>query len=123
MNNLTKDNLTGRMVRKYRKEKGWTLSADPKHGSSLLQKIQDRFGDQTCKRLTKRETFKNLEAPGKRHIELTAKELYQVATTLGIPMFALLVDYDAPLEPSALDANCTTLELVIGQGKQMQLNI
>lgn len=117
MNDLTNDNPIGQQVRKYRKERGWTLSANPKRGSSLMDEIKARFGEQTCERLTKRETFKNLETSGRRHIELTAKELYQVAATLEVPLLALLVDYDDPNAASSLDPDRTVYELAMEQGQ------
>lgn len=120
MNELTSANATGRLIRKYRKEKGWTLSPNPQRGTSLIKVIEDKFGENTCKRLTSREIFKNIESQEPRHVKLTVEELYQVATALEVPLFALLVDYDDPNATSSLDPNLTAYDLIMQQSETMR---
>lgn len=120
MTELTNTNVTGRLIRKYRKEKGWTLSPNPQRGTSLIKAIKDKFGENTCKRLTSREIFKNIESQEPRHVKLTVEELYQVAAALEVPLFALLIDYDDPNATSALDPSLTTYDLVMQQSEAMK---
>lgn len=120
MTELTNTNVTGRLIRKYRKEKGWTLSPNPRRGTSLIKAIKDKFGENTCKRLTSREIFKNIESQEPRHVKLTVEELYQVAAALEVPLFALLIDYDDPNATSTLDPSLTTYDLVMQQSEAMK---
>ena len=110
------DSETGRLIRKYRKEKGWTISEDPKRGISILQVIREHFGRKASPRLLKKETFKNFESQGSHHVEPTAIELYQIAQVLEVPLLALLIDYDTPCNTSPFDDSKSIFEAATQEG-------
>lgn len=121
MAQLTKNAFSvGQLIRKYRKEKGWTISEDPKRGISILHVVQERFGDATSPRLLKTETFKNFETSGPHHTDPTAIELYQIACVLEVPMLALMLDYDTPHIRPAFDPRQTIFQIAQSESESIQ---
>lgn len=123
MNDLTKTTYyypTGALIHKYRKERGWTITENPKRGTSILQVIKERFGEAASPRLLKKETFKNLESQGSHHTEPTAVELYQIAVVLEVPLLALIMDYDTPHATSPFDSSKTIFEIAQYEGTATQ---
>lgn len=122
MSDLTKANdyLTGKLIRRYRKEKGWSLAEEPKRGTSILQMIEERFGEAASPRLLKKETFKNFESQGTHHTEPTALELYQISQVLEVPLLALIMDYEAPHTPPPFDQRNTVFDISMAEGAATQ---
>lgn len=121
MTQLTKTELQiGQLIRKYRKERGWTLSEEPKDGISILHVIKQRFGEVASPRLLKTETFKNMETSGSHHTDPTAIELYQIACVLEVPMLALMIDYDTPYTQPYFDPKQTVFQIAQSESMGIQ---
>lgn len=88
--------MTGFLIRKYRNARGWILKENAQRGISLLDKIEEIFGERMEPTLTS-NAIRNMESQDeKRHREPTPQELYQIARALEVPMMALIIDVEDP---------------------------
>lgn len=93
--------MTGYLIKRYRLKEGLALKAPTKpkgeikrKHESLMGKITEIFGASTT--LTN-AVLVNIESQDpKRHREPTAKELYQIARALDVPMLTLIIDAEDP---------------------------
>ena len=113
--------LTGYLIRRYRTRaglyiKGRSDKSDEKvqrRHPSLMERIHELFGEDTT--LTN-AVLNNIESQGSRHREPTPRELYQIATALGVPMINLIVDVEDPFAESPLDGRAGKLNYeVVGE--------
>ncbi|PJM75363.1 helix-turn-helix domain-containing protein [Bifidobacterium simiarum] len=88
--------MTGYLIRRYRKERGWIIKRKPDRGTSLSDRIHEIFGDKALESLTD-SALKNIETQNEaHHREPTPQELYQIARALEVPIMALIVDAKDP---------------------------